>query len=132
MNKLFSKLVCSLFVCLILISSGLNAQNDNSSSDGIQINKEMKIELNASSELQESYILDISELNFVSEDAASKYFYAINDNLLRYHYNKGEKTVKIELMTQFTGPEKWSIVEWNQYFEGLVDRYSTMFDRVNK
>ena len=69
-------------------------------------------------EVQESYLADIGNLGFATEQDAIDKFNMLSDNLVSFKLNWAEMSVSIEFRIDDSN-SAWSITDWNTY---LLDK----------
>jgi len=94
-------------------------------------NDNMELILDNSAPISESYVIDITDMEFVSAEAAEKFFRSMTDNLVNTTVDYEAKQAIVNLSLQHVEEKGWGVDDWNAYFRTTAARYARMLNTFN-
>lgn len=130
MKQILTKL--SLFLLLVSGLTMVSSAQAVATPGTATISSDMVIQIDPAATLMENYTFSIAAIPFASEEAATRFFSMSRDNILNYTLDYEKKSVTVKLGLQYTEPRGWGVVEYNEYFGILAERYRTTLAIVNE
>ena len=115
-----------LFIIVTVASISIYAQQ--SFNNKVVLNNSCLITLPEDINIKEPVLLDISELNFKSNELAKKYFESISDNILYFKYSQ---PAIVEVHINVGDKGSMSIAELNTYLSHNAKLYAVTYQELN-
>ena len=96
------------------------------------ITSDLVILLDAATPLVADYVFDISPIAFKDQAAAERYFSLCRDNIVSYTLDYDKKLATVHIALELMEPRGWDLVEYNEYFVKLSERYRSTLVVVNE
>lgn len=96
------------------------------------ITSDLVILLDAATPLVADYVFDISPIAFKDQAAAERYFSLCRDNIVSYTLDYDKKLATVHIALELMEPRGWDLVEYNEYFVKLSERYRSTLAVVNE
>ena len=93
----------------------------------------MALSISTDAPVSAFYTIDISDMGFVSEDAADRFFKSMTDNLVRATVDYTTQKATLHLMLEYApSSPSWTVTDWNNYLAGKTSKYQGAFDKFNE
>ncbi|MFI5172890.1 MAG: hypothetical protein ACHQFW_10895, partial [Chitinophagales bacterium] len=80
-----------------------------------------------------NYIIDITAINFVSDDVLQSFCTNFSDRNMVFHGNFAEKKISVEVtpLKDSTG-NTWDVARWNQHLAERAPKMQALMQSMNK
>jgi hypothetical protein len=110
--------ICLFSLALLFFGgSNLFSQTALASHGKASLDKAGKVMLQKDEPLQYVNVLDLSGLDFATEESAAAYFSQKNTQLVTFDVDPVEQVVRIRI--ELRGRPDWTVEDWNQYLSTL-------------
>lgn len=96
------------------------------------ITSDLVILLDVATPLVADYVFDISPIAFKDQAAAERYFSLCRDNIVSYTLDYDKKLSTVHIALELMEPRGWDLIEYNEYFVKLSERYRSTLAVVNE
>lgn len=127
------RVIQSLFCLFVLATSVLHAQH-SSDKDGMSIDKQLVFVLNSTNinEIQSTYTVDISSLQFKSSEALDQFCNSFSWEFHTLAGNFNTKEISVRLNKSVIIQKKYDVDKLNEYFRSVSPRMQYIYQQLNK
>ncbi len=132
-NMLMKQIVQKLTLSLLLVFATTALVTAQTPEKGkATITSDLVILLDVSTPLVADYVFDISPISFKDQAAAERYFSLCRDNIVSYVLDYEKKLATVHIAIELMEPRGWDLIEYNEYFVKLSERYRSTLAVVNE
>lgn len=132
-NMLMKQTVQKLTLSLLLVFATATLVTAQTPAKGkATITSDLVILLDVATPLVADYVFDISPIAFKDQAAAERYFSLCRDNIVSYTLDYDKKLATVHIALELMEPRGWDLIEYNEYFVKLSERYRSTLAVVNE
>ena len=128
-------IIKSVLLVLLMVSfSSLSAQNNVNPYDGMTINEQLKFELDESrsNEIQSKYVVDISALDFSSEEMLTAFCSNFSFDFQTLEGNYAAKQITVLLNIETLSERGLDAGDLNDHFSMISARMAYLFNKLKE
>jgi len=127
------KKIILVFLPILIGPICISAQSGNNlNTDKITINTEFEISLKQSTTLSDTYVLDISNINFNSKDGLYHFCKIFSFDFYTLIGNFEKKKIDVVFDQVIIKNRNWTVKNVNQHFKDISKRMIYIYNQINK